>query len=206
MVKDNVEIEGIKYSIEDLMNAQEVFKNGKDTKQRKTGESPALSAKLMPEFDKRQSIKDMFNRRPLAKSAIRSDTASSVRENTEQQTTSESQQDKTDAITPGNEILEYSSQTTNSTTTSFGHEGSPKQRRKLSEGTMPKTIKRKKSATGPITNASIGKRQQSLKGFFQPKFTEAGTTVLDNVEESESESPDDKHARLSERYSCDTRQ
>jgi AP endonuclease-2 len=60
ILKDDVELDGNKMNIFDMMNPPGVFKNGQRIRKITTKDHPPFSGKLLPEFDKRRSIKDMF--------------------------------------------------------------------------------------------------------------------------------------------------
>ncbi|KAI8623377.1 DNA lyase [Xylariaceae sp. FL1651] len=63
-LNDIVQINGEEIYIKDIMNPPGMFKNGKRLKEWSPKDLLPLSAKLIPEFDRRQSIKDMFFRKP----------------------------------------------------------------------------------------------------------------------------------------------
>lgn len=63
VLKDEVELHEDKVNILDMMNPPGVFKNGQRFREITIKDHPPFSGKLMPEFDKRRSIKDMFKTR-----------------------------------------------------------------------------------------------------------------------------------------------
>ncbi|KAF2861461.1 APN2 DNA lyase apurinic/apyrimidinic [Piedraia hortae CBS 480.64] len=58
--KDVVQIDGQETHLQDLMNASGTVENGRRLKEWSIADSLPLSAKRLPEFDKRRSIKSMF--------------------------------------------------------------------------------------------------------------------------------------------------
>ncbi|KAH7037482.1 DNA lyase Apn2 [Microdochium trichocladiopsis] len=64
VMKDVVQIDGKDVHLRDLMNPAGMFENGKRLQEWSTRNLLPLSAKLIAEFDRRQSIKDMFFKKP----------------------------------------------------------------------------------------------------------------------------------------------
>lgn len=65
VMKDQVDIDGTLVHLSEIVNPPGVFKAQQRLRSLELNDHPALSAKLMPEFDKRRSIKDMFSRKPI---------------------------------------------------------------------------------------------------------------------------------------------
>jgi AP endonuclease-2 len=63
VLKAEVELDGDKMNIFDIMNPPGVFRNGQRVREITIKDHPPFSGKLMPEFDKRRNIKDMFKTR-----------------------------------------------------------------------------------------------------------------------------------------------
>ncbi|KAI0020624.1 DNase I-like protein [Xylariomycetidae sp. FL0641] len=64
VLADTVKIDGKEVNIRDILNPPGVFQDGKRLREWTTKDLLPLSAKLIPEFDRRQSIKDMFFKKP----------------------------------------------------------------------------------------------------------------------------------------------
>ncbi|UNI24395.1 DNA-(apurinic or apyrimidinic site) lyase [Purpureocillium takamizusanense] len=62
MLADVVHVEGRHVSIKDMMNPPGMFSDGERLREWSHRDSLPLSARLIPEFDRRQSIRDMFSR------------------------------------------------------------------------------------------------------------------------------------------------
>ncbi|KAI0521105.1 DNA lyase [Xylaria bambusicola] len=69
VLNDKVRINDEEVFIKDTMNPPGIFKNGNRLREWSTKDMLPLSAKLIPEFDRRQSIKDMFFKKPAAPKA-----------------------------------------------------------------------------------------------------------------------------------------
>ncbi|KAI1115529.1 DNA lyase [Nemania sp. NC0429] len=66
VINDTVRIGQEEVFIKDIMNPSGVFKKGNRLREWSTKDLLPLSAKLIPEFDRRRNIKDMFFKKPLA--------------------------------------------------------------------------------------------------------------------------------------------
>ncbi|RAL68352.1 hypothetical protein DID88_007083 [Monilinia fructigena] len=67
--KPRVKLDGVEVDIRDLMS-KDMFKNGVRVREWSMKDLLPTSAKLIPEFDRRQSIRDMFTRKPATSTAI----------------------------------------------------------------------------------------------------------------------------------------
>lgn len=150
------------------MNPPGTFDQGARQREWSVKEVPAFSAKLMPEFYQRRSIKDMF-KKPSTQS-----TPSSVQTppptasrpvRTEPAPTASSDPVAAIALdTPGaGEAQAQAAQVSKPSSTPSDA------KRKMSDACLPKPAKRTKSVSATVNKAPAGKGQQSLKGFFQPK-------------------------------------
>jgi AP endonuclease 2 len=168
--KDIVSVKGRQIHMIDLMNPPGMFRDG--TRIRETNvvkDLLRLSGRLLPEFDKRRSIKDMFTRKPANGSMYPSE-APSLQQSPKQ--TQSSPDDWT--------------KSTGSTLTAISPKKSAEKRRSTSSP-VTKPVKRTKS-NGSTDSKAIGKGQQSLKGFFTRKEAPAS---LDPLEKSDSRSQED---------------
>ncbi|KAJ4525036.1 Class II abasic (AP) endonuclease [Exophiala dermatitidis] len=165
VLKDKVLINGKETHVLDLMNPPGMFVEGVRQREWTTKCLLPLSGKLIQEFYKRQSIKDMLTRQPtLQKSKSTIDEAQGVSTTPPsvqvsatgtEPTTTPSQSDEREAVSK----TDFS--TCPSSTTFYA-------KRKAKTNETLSSVKRSKSASISTPNGS-GKGQQSLKGFFAAK-------------------------------------
>ena len=160
-IKDIVQDQGKEVHITDVMNPPGTFVAGVRTKEHNLGQHTlSLSGRLLPEFDKRRSIKDMFSK---AKTLV-----------------------KTPAVLPPTEVQlsEHAKPTlasdtqpvTTSRTSSKPSLKSPEKRR-ASSVVSPRNAKKSKNSapvSSKTSSLASSKGQQSLKGFFTPKDSVLG--------------------------------
>jgi AP endonuclease-2 len=171
IVKDRIQLSGAEVHISDLVNPSGVFKDGKRLKGYSVKDIPALSAKLIPEFDRRRNIRDMFARKPslLSESSRESPTA-------DPSDGSPATQDRSNkgiisdelATPPQTQDLDVPP-TVSSPRASVSPGKLLGAKRLATEASSTKATKRSKSASTPLSVQSNGKGQQSLKGFFKSK-------------------------------------
>ncbi|KAG9659668.1 APN2 DNA lyase apurinic/apyrimidinic, partial [Aureobasidium melanogenum] len=175
--KDVVSIEGddrrSEVSLIDMMNPPGVFNNGVRQKEWNIKELPSFSARLMPEFYQRRSIKDMF-KKPTAPAAPTT-TASSSSGQTGSASTSKSIQS-----TNANSALD---ETAGASSTNVVISPSPERKRKASETSTAQSSKKQKPTPSSTSKTAPAKGQKSLKGFFQakPKPEEQSNGSNENV-------------------------
>ncbi|ORY11534.1 Endonuclease/exonuclease/phosphatase [Clohesyomyces aquaticus] len=170
--KDVVDIRGETVHILDIMNPLGMFKDG----ERLRDFNPAkdllpLSGKLLPEFDKRRSIKDMFTRRPAlpkyeSSLEIRQSGASAA------------------AATAGKDAATK----TTGTAPPASSLKSPEKRRL--NGSPTKAVKKSKPTLSSSGSSSVPKGQQSLKGFFAAKPKARNDSSQPSASQSASEAFD----------------
>ncbi|KAL4969986.1 DNA-(apurinic or apyrimidinic site) lyase APN2 [Aspergillus stella-maris] len=159
--KDNVSLNEGQPNIFDIVNPAGIFQNGKRQQEWTSKLLLPLSGKLIPEFDRRRNIKDMFMRKPSQPSQKLS-----------------SPQKATPA--PSTKDIDGVAKTTSSPSTVASTNvpiptpsSSPQKgivrKRPIKTETPP--VKRSKSATSQV--AAPGAGQSTLKGFFKPKSTPA---------------------------------
>jgi AP endonuclease-2 len=150
---DRVQLNSQEVEILDIMSKPGTFVDGKRKQEWKITDSPAFSAKRMPEFDKRRSIKSMFAAPAIKKS--------------------ESSQQDNEAAPNATSMADRDERSSSNTTVSevtggqsLGTQSTPSPvKRKLSLPSKEKPMKRSK----PDMSGLSSKGQQSLKGFFQSK-------------------------------------
>lgn len=65
IINETVEVNGERTFIKDLMNPRGTFEKGERLREWSTKDLLPMSAKLIPEFDRRRNIKDMFFKKPV---------------------------------------------------------------------------------------------------------------------------------------------
>ncbi|KAK3674308.1 Class II abasic (AP) endonuclease [Recurvomyces mirabilis] len=164
---DDVEVDGARVKLADLMSPARVFDNGIRQKEWNVTEVPAFSAKRLPEFDKRRSIKSMF----AAPSVKRAASSMASEATPDCPTPSEEAFDKTDGTPEAKPDLVDEKQTSDHIINGTGTATLPKRKASTPAKTIP--AKRQKS-DGP----SLGtKGQQSLKGFFRKSAASKPNTL-----------------------------
>ncbi|KAI1741865.1 DNA lyase [Xylaria scruposa] len=165
ILNDTVQIDDKEVNIKDIMNPSGVFKDGKRLREWSAKDLLPLSAKLIPEFDRRQSIKDMFFKKPSALKTIPtlSQDASTKEAEESAQPIASGSKDTVDSAPP-------------SSTTSIPSPAKPSSNslKRTPSGSTSSNIPQKKTKAGPSREPSL-KGQSSLMGFFKPKTTENQT-------------------------------
>ena len=178
IIEELVEVSGARVSIKDLMNPRGTFKDGQRLKLYNAKDSPAFSARLMPEFDKRQSIKDMFSRKPSLGPSPSIDAESSREDSTKR--ASPQKEHLCDTVVtqdPNGTVSRPSSQTATSTFTSLAAAGSLERKRPAPEQDSARPLKRTTTVTNPLSAPAPRKGQKSLKGFFHHKIIKAAAAL-----------------------------
>lgn len=159
MFKETVNIGGKQLNIRDIMNPPGMFENGERRQEYTAKYLLPTSGRLIPEFDKRRSIKDMFTRRPSnAPQSSPASTPTLSRANS-------SHEDSTAAIEKP-------------PTVAVANPAIPKNdpqpkgivRKRSEKNDSP--VKRPKSVAGLAPAPAIA-GQKTLKGFFKPKSSPA---------------------------------
>ncbi|QKX63920.1 uncharacterized protein TRUGW13939_11092 [Talaromyces rugulosus] len=166
--KDKVPMDDGEVDIHDIVNPPGMFVEGERQREYSTKDLLPLSGRLIPEFDRRRSIKDMFFGKPATSSTGNRSIRTS---DTEASAATDATVD--DATATDKNVATSLPAITEGTTSTLPNSNSKRPR---TEATVPPSAKRSKSASKPET----GKGQQSLMGFFRPKKTE----------ESNSDTPD----------------
>lgn len=216
-IADTVSFHGSKTSIEDIMNPPGMFKDGIRQREWCQKDLLPISAKLIPEFDRRQSIKDMFFRRTSASTKTKSNPTAI---NSQSMLTgsdivlgeggSEPQKDcgpsgPQQPSQPTSTIAVPSTASNGSTPTS--PQKPPSQKRQAGSSMSPTRPQKKgKLALNRESSSKSvsGLSQSSLKGFFKPRtpttnsssISEASdTTNVAATPNTEKEELDSKQSR-----------
>jgi AP endonuclease-2 len=164
---DRVALEEGEVALADIMSPPGVFVDGERMQEWKVQEVPALSAKKMPEFDKRRSIMSMF-------SASKSPAKLPEKKATE---------DAPPPSEPSGLPTSVELASTDTSQTADECTEIPAMKRKVSAGVKEKPAKRQK----PEMKAQNSNGQQSLKGFFKTQEKQVNdTSAVNEVNEKGS--------------------
>ncbi|KAL8839068.1 MAG: hypothetical protein Q9170_001904 [Blastenia crenularia] len=168
ITKDHVEIDSQMVHVLDLVNPPGMFLNGCRQREYSTKDMLSMSGKLIPEFDGRRNIRDMFARRaslPHTQSASTTPPGrGTVSTNPEGATQSLAELDfQADATKRNASIEERPVQELPSS-------GSNK-RSRLDASSQKPSKRSKSGAAAPTQSSATSKGQQSLKGFLMAKRT-----------------------------------
>ncbi|KAK8005146.1 hypothetical protein PG990_011183 [Apiospora arundinis] len=166
---DIVKVDGRDVHLKDLMNPKGMFQDGQRLREWTAKDLLPLSAKLIPEFDRRRSIKDMFFKKPT------SNPKPSAAPNTGEPSTQNTSMAES-SLSPirAKETLQSSQlDTSNPGTSPIKRAAGGLKRTPSTASNSSKPQKKAKTASGKET--STGKGQSSLMGFFKPKATSTST-------------------------------
>lgn len=160
----------------DIMNPPGMFFLGNRQREYSTKDILPLSGKLIPEFDGRRSIREMFSRKSFT-SQLRSKEVLAPEKNvstalaTFKVSSPSDQKSQAENQASGNaSSIRIGAANVTSPTSS---------KRSLGEVSANKSLKRVRPSTIPITTSVGTKSQQSLTGFFKPKLhINEGTIIL----------------------------
>ncbi|KAI1176395.1 DNA lyase [Nemania sp. FL0916] len=157
---DKVKIDEKEVFIRDIMNPSGVFQNGKRLREWSTKDLLPLSAKLIPEFDRRQNIKDMFFKKPATLKTIPT---------LSQETSSSQVNDSDTAIASSSPIGTVNSGSPSNRSAAPSPVKPASSGLKRTPSTVASSSKpQKKARSGPSKEPS-SKGQSSLMGFLKPK-------------------------------------
>lgn len=167
VIKDRITFDGKEYDVRDVVNPPGIFVDGVRKREHMTKDILPMSGKLIPEFDGRRSIRDMFARKPsVAKLQDPSPSAApapSPTNITYERTVTV--QDPPSPNAPTNLKAPQPLSTCESSPTAIN-----KSRSSDGDGEA-RPLKRFKSASSGAVQAPLEESQRSLKNFFQPKHT-----------------------------------
>ncbi|KAK7917015.1 DNA lyase [Apiospora marii] len=164
-LSDVVQVDGKDVHLKDLLNPKGMFQDGQRLREWTAKDLLPLSAKLIPEFDRRRSIKDMFFKKP----------ASTPKPSTAPSTGELSTQNTTMSESPLSPVREKDTPLS-SQPISFNPTASPAKRlagglKRTPSVASASSKPQKKAKTTSGKDAATGKGQSSLMGFFKPKAT-----------------------------------
>jgi len=161
VLKQKVEIDGKEVDIKDIMSVG-MFKDGIRQREWTAKDLLPLSAKLIPEFDRRRSIKDMFTKRPNLPTGA----SLSLSKNN---------------LLPDGTLRSFESLDSNpgllcSATNPAVTSQDLKREREIPMTAVPHSKRNKIGTTlksnGTVSKTQTGKGQSSLMGFFKPNVTQ----------------------------------
>ena len=188
-MKDKIVVDGKEVDLLDVMNPPGMFIGGQRHRDYSMKDMLPLSGKLIPEFDRRRSIRDMFSKPSLPKGQSVS-SSMAIQENTPEpaqsdefdgrrpieRETENAQMDESERASPVPPTpVPAPFKSASPGSTSAGN------KRSFSEVSTNRPLKRAKSGSSASASNGTGKGQQSLKGFFKPKATAIREAVSNGV-------------------------
>lgn len=171
-IGDPVSFDGTRAYIEDIMNPPGMFKDGKRQRDWSSKDLLPTSAKLIPEFDRRQSIRDMFFKK--ATPSAKTNAAPAQAGSSDAPSAVDASFGEVDNA--NHRISQASSQAAasvivNNTTSASPDKPAPPKRHAEAAGPPRRFQKKGKIALNRenSTKSTPGLSQSSLKGFFKPK-------------------------------------
>nr|ATA58163.1 DNA lyase [Diplodia seriata] len=177
LLKERVALDGEEVTLSDLMNPPGRFRDGKRLRDWTLKDSPAFSGRLLPEFDKRRSIKDMFSRKattskPSANGSANTEGLAAVVNSSSPSSLGPKSQERAEENSQAEP--EASQKSHVSTVTQLNGSNrihsttSTEKKRPVPALPTAKSNKKKKLSAPAPTQSNSVKGQQSLKGFFKP--------------------------------------
>ena len=158
-----------------------MFKNGVRQRDCTLKETPVFSARLLPNFNRRQNIKDMFTRRPSLLTAAISinsdDNRTKPPSHSPNDSAALSSSDR--SLTNGDASQKMGGLMDSSQESAKLQ--SPERKRPAPSPSPVQTAKRSKSTATNKSALVLAKGQKSLKGFFKSKTVEKTMEVSDDL-------------------------
>jgi AP endonuclease-2 len=186
VLKDNVSWKDAPTDIHDIMNPSKMFVDGKRMRDHSVKDLPPFSAKLMPEFDKRRNIKDMFKRHASFDSKTLLSQPTAGLDDSQPALITEQSAERVP-------VPRWSSKEQHQAPTSV--------KRRISTPTvMVPANKKSKAALSTASSSNLQKGQRTLQGFFQKKVQPlTQDTIYDGFQiEREETSPKECLSSLSQ--------
>ena len=178
-MKDIITIDNVEINTQDIMNPLGMFHQGQRMQQLSAKHILPLSGKLTPEFDRRQSIRDMFKRKPTLSNEHSLETANQSETSSAILSSSNAIHDEVESPTSEAKVVDYDVYKLLLTpkrpgpahrgTTSALDTGKRQPQGKESNGSSKRI---KLVSTTPVGSKQM-KGQQILSGFFKPNSSEA---------------------------------
>ena len=161
-MKDRISIDCKEVDVHDVMNPPGMFIEGKRQREWARRDLLPLSGKLIPEFDRRRNIGDMFARKPSLPTSQSTVVSSTALEDAPSAGRETGMVFEKDMPAPSPTKIEDSGAVAISTSSSPAG-----RKRSTADFSTNKPIKRAKSGSAANTPPTATKGQQSLKGFFK---------------------------------------
>lgn len=165
ILKDKVVLNGVETDISDIMNPPGMFAAGKRQREWTVKDLRPTSAKMLPEFQNRRSIKDMFSRPALPKKQSTTatmpgeDGPGASADEVEASTPSATQPPSTPKVAGAKQASKAPSPSPNAAPA----------KRHASQALLKPAKKSKATAAGKTAKNGPEKGQMGLAGFFKPK-------------------------------------
>lgn len=185
VLKVKVAIDGMDVNVKDIMS-HGIFQDGLRQRDWSAKDLLPLSARLIPEFDRRRNIRDMFNKKPSLPRAETSDATPRRTILPDRNVNTVKENGPGDAYTDDQDALQARSvelavAVTAKTPQNVSAISPAKPFKRPIEPSLTRSQKRGKSNTGTKINAGrlpLGKGQSSLMGFFKSKTQQSDGQVL----------------------------
>lgn len=200
IIGDTVRTEGKETSVLDLMNPSGMFREGRCLREWSAKELLPLSAKLIPEFDRRRNIRDMFMKKTVPKPTPVDPPSSTA---TEVIPTPDPSQ-----FTPPSQVHEdppSQSQTrplalSNATKTDASRPDKALPSKRQAEARDPpatkRSLKRTKTNDTDPSGTKTNNKQSTLTGFFKPKQPVSKPTEATGVDGGQDEGGEENNGTL----------
>lgn len=178
-LKDKIVLDGKAVDLLDAMNPPDMFVGGQRQREYSMKDMLPLSGKLIPEFDRRRSIRDMFSKpslptRPSTGLSIAVQECDLIPAQPDEPNDRRPVERETENLQIGESEPASPAppmQDPASVKSASPGSGSGGNKRSVSEISTNRPLKRAKSGSSAWAPDGTGKGQQSLKGFFKPKTT-----------------------------------
>lgn len=190
VLREKITLGGNEVSIKDLMSS-EMFRDGVRQREWSTKDLLPISAKLIPEFDRRRNIRDMLFTKPAPTANSPSKAMAAVLLQEQSPRKDDSSEIKQPEVTGATKLPSATGEPGSANIV-----GLPKRQ---NEATASKVRAAKRSKSGTNSNVAIstgkiqaGKGQRNLMGFFKPKTpqpTSQSDSQLSTAVDAESHSP-----------------
>jgi AP endonuclease-2 len=199
-IGDTVSLDGTKLRIEDVMNPPGMFKGGERQREWSAKDLLPTSAKLIPEFDRRQSIRDMFFKKAIP--TTKSDHTPTQAINQENPSIlngaagAEDSKPPRDGTVPASQSASQatSSATVNNAPFHSSTSASPQKPLTAKRQAEPSPSQTRPQKKGKValnressTKSTLGKSQSSLKGFFKPKTPTRDSNPASEADDTNTE-------------------
>ncbi|KAJ4309435.1 Class II abasic (AP) endonuclease [Fusarium piperis] len=175
----------------ELLNPPGMFRDGERQRDWSSKDLVPLSAKLIPEFDRRQSIRDMFTSLSRQDSFSTDAPPSSYAHDTPAASGLATGSQTSIASTSRSETIEASTSRSETIETSSSSQPSTKRPAETTSTTSARSLKKNKTTTSSndAKNKPLAPGQRTLQGFFKPK---APTSQPERVATNSTPSPTKK--------------